>query len=140
MHCNAVLLVISKQSPNYTMQRLLQGRNIEENDRKQAILGIISDQYCRLILQTTIDKPKCAMEIATESKIPISTAYRRLQTLYDNKLLKISGTISDNGKKYFLYKSKVKAISALCDCSDIKIEIIPNKNETENLERGYYVN
>ena len=41
------------------------------------------------------------MEIAADTKIPISTVYRRLQTLHDNKFMAISGMISDDGKKFF---------------------------------------
>jgi predicted transcriptional regulator len=73
-----------------------------------------------------MDKPKSAMEISAESKIPISTVYRRLQSLHDNKLLGISGSISDDGKKYFLYRSKVKAISSSFKSGFVDIEVIPN--------------
>ena len=108
------------------MQALLQGRKIEEDERKDAILQIISDKYCRAILEATMDKPKSAMEISSESKIPISTVYRRLQTLHDCKLLGISGSISSDGKKYFLYRSKVKAIASSFNGNTIEIEIVPN--------------
>lgn len=112
------------------MQTLVQGRKIDEEERKDAILGVISDKYCRAILDTTMDKPKSAMEISAESKIPISTVYRRLQTLHDNKLLKITGSISDDGKKYFLYRSKVKAISSSFKSGFVEIEVVPNPVET----------
>ena len=108
------------------MQTLVQGRKIEEDARKDAILQVISDKYCRAILETTMDKPKSAMEISAESKIPISTVYRRLQTLHDNKLLGISGSISDDGKKYFLYRSKIKSISSSFKGGFVEIEIVPN--------------
>ena len=130
LHCNEVLLIISKQNKHYTMQTLLEGRKIEEDDRKEAILGMISDKYCREILEATMDKPKSAMEISSERKIPISTVYRRLQTLHDNKLLWISGTISSDGKKYFLYKSKAKAISTSFNSGTIEIQIVPNTLES----------
>ena len=108
------------------MQTLIEGRKIEESDMKDAILEIMSDKYCRAILEATMDKPKSAMEISAESKIPISTVYRRLQTLHDNKLLGISGSISDDGKKYFLYRSKIKAISSSFHGNHVEIEIVPN--------------
>ncbi len=111
---------------NNIMQTLVQGRKIDEDAQKDAILGIISDKYCRAILETTMDKPKSAMEISAEKKIPISTVYRRLQTLHDNKLLGISGSISDDGKKYFLYRSKIKAISSSFKGGFVEIEIVPN--------------
>jgi hypothetical protein len=112
------------------MQTLVEGRKIDEEVRKDAILEVISDKYCRSILETTMDKPKSAMEISAESKIPISTVYRRLQTLHDNKLLGISGSISDDGKKYFLYRSKVKAISSSFKGGFVEIEIVPNPMQT----------
>ncbi|MDH3191221.1 MAG: helix-turn-helix domain-containing protein [Nitrosopumilus sp.] len=108
------------------MQELISGRKIEDDSRKDAILEVMSDKYCRAIIENTMDKPKSAMEISAETKIPISTVYRRLQTLHDNKLLGISGSISDDGKKYFLYKSKIKAIATTFNGSNIEIEIVPN--------------
>ena len=113
------------------MQTLVQGRKIEEDARKDAILQVISDKYCRAILEACMDKPKSAMEISAESKIPISTVYRRLQTLHDNKLLGISGSISDDGKKYFLYRSKVKAIASSFNGGFVEIEVVPNPVEAD---------
>lgn len=108
------------------MQSLIEGRKIEDDSRKDAILEVISDKYCRSILENTMEKPKSAMEISSETKIPISTVYRRLQTLHDNKLLGISGSISQDGKKYFLYKSRIKAISTSFNNGSIEIEVLPN--------------
>lgn len=112
------------------MQELIQTRKILENGKKQIILEILADKYCKQILQDTLEKPKSAMEISGETKIPISTVYRRLQTLYDAKLLSISGSINQDGKKYFLYKSKVKSISLHWDLEDTIIEIMPNFSHT----------
>ena len=108
------------------MQTMISGIKIEEESRKNAILEVMSDKYCRAIIENTMDKPKSAMEVSAETKIPISTVYRRLQALHDNKLLGISGSISDDGKKYFLYKSKVKEIATSFNGRDVEIEIVPN--------------
>ena len=108
------------------MQSLIQTRKVNNEEQKQAILQVLADKYCKLFLQSTMYTPKSAIEISSETGIPISTVYRRIQLLCDNKLLSISGTISECGKKYFLYKSKIKSISLLCDCSSVQIEIVPN--------------
>ena len=108
------------------MQELIQSVKIVDDDRKQVILEILADKYCKSILHNTLEKPKAAMEISGETKIPISTVYRRLQTLYDAKLLAISGSINQDGKKYFLYKSRVKAISLKCDLEVTSVELVPN--------------
>jgi predicted transcriptional regulator len=108
------------------MQVMQKTRKIEDDDRKEAILNIISDKYCRQILNSTMDKPKSVMELSSEEKIPISTVYRRIQTLHDNKLVGVTGSISAEGKKYFLYKSKVKSITSSCNGNEIEIQVVPN--------------
>ena len=108
------------------MQELIQSQKIMDDERKQVILEILADKYCKLILHNTLEKPKSAMEISGEKKIPISTVYRRLQTLFNAKLLAISGSISQDGKKYFLYQSKIKSISVQCYLNVLSIEITPN--------------
>ena len=60
-----------------------------DDERKQIILEVLADKYCKQILHDTLEKPKSAMELSSDKKIPISTVYRRLQTLYDAKLLGI---------------------------------------------------
>lgn len=118
-----------KTSTTLHMQTLVVGRKIED-ERKDVILGILSDRYCRAIIENTMEKPKSAMEISAETKIPISTVYRRLQTLHDSRLLGISGSISDDGKKYFLYKSKIKAISSVFNGNYVEIEVVPNISQS----------
>ncbi len=108
------------------MQTLLEGKKIDEEEKKEVILELLADKYCRTILRITIPKPKSAMEISAETKIPISTVYRRLQSLHDNKLLRISGSISDDGKKYFLYKSRIKAIFTSFNENFVHVEVVPN--------------
>ena len=96
---------------------------IDEPSKKDALLSIIADKYCRTIIHVTKDKPKSAIEITNETKIPISTIYRRLQTLHDNNLLRTSGMITEDGKKLFLYKSKIKRITSTFEngCTDVKL-------------------
>jgi predicted transcriptional regulator len=107
------------------MQIQIDGRKIED-ERKDALLEVMSDKYCRAIIESTMNTPKAAIEISAETKIPISTVYRRLQTLHDNKLLGISGSITTEGKKHFLYKSKIKAMVSRFNNGNIEVEIIPN--------------
>lgn len=125
---SAVLLAISYNYDIKTMQVLLHGKPVQE-ETKDTILGILADKYSREILEATMDSPKSAIELSAEYKIPISTAYRRVQELHDQKLLGISGSINEDGKKYFLYKSKVKSIMACFNRNSLDIEIVPNTVE-----------
>ena len=52
------------------MQELIQSQKIMDDERKQVILEILADKYCKLILHNTLEKPKSAMEISSEKKNP----------------------------------------------------------------------
>ena len=108
------------------MQILQPAFRIEETERKDSMLEVVSDKYCRTVLKSTMHKPKSAMEISADDKIPISTVYRRIQMLHDNKLLLTSGTINEDGKKLFLYKSKIKGIKSKFESGKIDVELILN--------------
>ncbi len=110
----------------YIMQMLQQAFKIEDSEKKESLLEILSDKYCRIIIESIMDKPKSAIEIVSETKIPVSTVYRRIQMLSDNKLLRISGNISEDGKKSFLYKSKVKGIQTKYENGSVNVELILN--------------
>ena len=109
------------------MQELQSVNKIEEEATKDALLSVVSDKYCRTILGAIMDKPKSVVEITAETKIPISTVYRRIQTLQDNKLIRTSGTITDDGKKLFLYKSKIKEIQCIFSNGQIEVKLMPNQ-------------
>ena len=99
---------------------------LEQNAKKDTLLSILSDKYCRTIIEATINKPKSATEITAETKIPISTVYRRLQILHDNKLLYTSGMISNDGKKLFLYKSRIRGMQSTYNEGKIEVKLILN--------------
>src|SRR5574338_160734 len=109
-----------------SMQVLLQGRPIQEETTKEVLLEIMADKYSRAILESTREMPKSAIDLSSECGIPISTAYRRVQLLHTHKLLGISGSINEDGKKYFLYKSKIKSIVTCFNNDALDIEIVPN--------------
>ena len=104
---------------------------IKDDERKQIYLQILSDQFCMGIISSIIEQPKTAVEIAKSTSIPISTIYRRLQFLQENKMLKTSGGLNKDGK-YFLYQSKLKAASTFFDGSEIWVSVTPNLNFTIN--------
>ena len=114
------------RTPSNIMQ-ILQSKYKIENTEKDTLLSILSDKYSRAIITATMDKPKSAIELAVETKIPISTIYRRLQTLYDNKLLRTSGMISNEGKKFFLYKSRIKGIHSSFENGQVEVKLIFNQ-------------
>ena len=99
---------------------------IEEIERKDRLLEIVSDKYCRTILESIMNMPKSVIEIMAETKIPMSTTYRRIQSLHDNKLVATSGMITSEGKRLFLYKSKIKGIQSRFSGGKTEVELIIN--------------
>ena len=108
------------------MQTVLNGIPVEQEKKIQGILEIMADKYSRDLLRTTGEVPKSAFRISQETGIPISTVYRRIQKLQDAGVVRVSGEINLEGKKHFLYQSKVKAISSKVAGEFINVEIIPN--------------
>ena len=113
------------------MQVLLQTRPVQEEATKSALLNVLADRYSRAILESTLEMPKSTIDLSYECGIPISTTYRRVQLLHEHKLLGISGSISQDGKKYFLYKSKIKSIVTCFSNGTLDVEIVPN-SDTKN--------
>ena len=108
------------------IMQVLDKLKIEESERKESFLEVLSDKYCRAILEAIMDVPKSVIEISQEKKIPISTVYRRIQMLHDSKMIKTSGVITDEGKRLFLYKSKIKEVNTTFRDGKIDVSIVYN--------------
>ena len=115
------------KSPSKSMQTLTQLK-IEEPEIKESFLEILSDKYCRSILEAIMDTPKSAIEVSREKIIPLSTVYRRIQQLHDSKMIRTSGVITEEGKRLFLYKSKIKEVNTSFSDGKIDVEVVFNKN------------
>lgn len=100
---------------------------IDDDVKNDALLSVLSDKYCRTILESIMNMSKSVIEITAETKIPMSTVYRRIQSLHDNKLVATSGMITDDGKRLFMYKSKIKGMKSTFSDGKIEVELIPNR-------------
>ena len=108
--------------------QILNQLKIEEPKRKESFLEVLSDKYCRFILEAIMDSPKSVIEISHEKTIPLSTVYRRIQQLHDLKMIQTSGVITDEGKRLFLYKSKIKEVNTSFHDGKIDVDVVFNKN------------
>jgi DNA-binding transcriptional regulator YhcF (GntR family) len=113
------------------MQVSSSATNIEDNDQKQIYLQIMSDKFCMRIISSIINDSKTAVKISKETSIPISTVYRRLQFLQENKIIKVLGGIGKDGK-FFVYKSRIKTISAMFDGEDVRLSVTSNSKKNHN--------
>lgn len=100
-----------------------------EEGKKNAILTILSDRYCRAIIEAITYTPKSVIELTAETRIPLSTVYRRIQMLQDSKLLLTSGIVSEDGKRIFLYKSKISGIQSNYENGLTKVRLLFNRQQ-----------
>jgi predicted transcriptional regulator len=108
--------------------QILNQLKIEEPERKEVFLEILSDKYCRLILESIMNSSKSAIEISREKNIPLSTVYRRIQQLHDSHMVRTSGVITEEGKRLFLYKSKIKEVNTRFFDGKITVDVVFNTN------------
>ncbi|MGY5150200.1 MAG: ArsR family transcriptional regulator [Candidatus Nitrosopumilus sp. bin_68KS] len=108
--------------------QILNQLKIEDLERKEVFLEILSDKYCRLILESIMNSSKSAIEISREKNIPLSTVYRRIQQLHDSHMVRTSGVITEEGKRLFLYKSKIKEANTRFYDGKITVDVVFNTN------------
>ena len=103
---------------------------ITDEKQKKVILNALLDEYSRKILDSTIDESKSITDIMREQDIPMSSTYRRVKLLMDNKLVKVERSmVTDDGKRYFLYLSNIKDASIRFNKGELIVEITPNIRE-----------
>ncbi|MCV0431492.1 hypothetical protein [Nitrosopumilus sp.] len=103
----------------------------EKFDITHKILKILSDLESRHILFSIINKSKSVQEIAKELKIPLSSAYKKIQSLQENALISDELTFTKNRRRARLYQSRI---------IDVKISIFkfePTITLKKNLKNRY---
>ena len=102
---------------------------VEDEENKNRIIGCLSDLQCRRIIDLTVNKPLSASDIAQGCNLPPSSAYRRISTLTDAGLLGVErSVITEDGKKYDLFRSTIKGVEINYRPSDIMVRLIPNED------------
>ena len=107
-------------------EELEQEKEIFYEELNQSYLDAINDKNSRKLLDSIMDIPKSILEISTETNIPLRTAYRKIQALCDSKLVKVSGNLSKGGRKFFLYKSKIRSVVIKYEKNHFTAKIIKN--------------
>ena len=103
---------------------------ITNEKQKKAIVNALLDEYSRKILDSTINESKSIIEIIREQDIPMTSAYRRVKLLMDNKLVKVERSmVTEDGKRYYLYLSSIKNALIKYDEGKLIVEITPNIKE-----------
>jgi hypothetical protein len=117
---------------------LLGCQNLEITDPKriQALVQSIADEYSRKIVLSAIPAPKSAEDMSRENDIPLSTCYRRVHELLADQLLVVEKIIVTNeGKKYELFRSAYRAVTVSFENGVMKVDAVINEDVAEKLRR-----
>ncbi len=107
------------------------GQNVRD-----ALIRALADEYSRKILLGTIDRARSVEELSASEQIPISTSYRRVNEMRDIGLLTVEKTIiTDDGKKFELYRSSFRSIKLQLNQGEIVLDVELNEDVATRLSR-----
>ena len=106
---------------------------------KSAVLTVLADPEMVRIIDSTMNQTKSVYDIIMETKMPHTTAYRKIKWLVDNKLLVIDRiSISEEGKRYSLFHSVFRSMNVKYENNNIVIEAEQNIDPVDRLTERFF--
>jgi predicted transcriptional regulator len=100
---------------------------LQKYNMNQKVLEVLADAQARAILFSTIKEGKTSLDLFDEHRIPLSTIYKKISTLEEIGLLIIEKyVISDQGRRFKVYKSKINGANIAIRSLDPTINLSPN--------------
>jgi DNA-binding transcriptional ArsR family regulator len=99
---------------------------VADADEVQAILYALQDDDCRAVLDATGEASLSASELADACDLPLSTTYRKLDTLTEAGLLAERTRLSPDGKHTSEY---VRAVDEVLVDADAGFELTVTRRE-----------
>lgn len=94
----------------------------------------LTDTYARRVLASCVRQARAVKDIAAEADLPLPTAYRQVNRLVEAGLLVIErSAMTPDGKKYDLYRSRVKSARIEMDGSGERVSWEANEATEERL-------
>jgi DNA-binding transcriptional ArsR family regulator len=101
-------------------------RIVDDADEVQAILHALQDDDCRAVLDATGEASLSASELADACDLPLSTTYRKLDTLTETGLLAERTRLCPDGKHTSEY---VRAVDEVLVDADAGFELTVTRRE-----------
>ena len=109
------------------MRKRLSLAQLKKYDVNQKVVEALADAQSRSILFSIIKQGKTAMELSEEHRIPLSSVYKKISDLEEIALVKVDKwVLSDNGKKFKLYKSRISKADVRIRKPEPVIILTPN--------------
>ena len=112
---------------------------VAEEERKKAVLRALLDDQSRLILTSTMLVPKSVVDITREQRIPVTSAYRKVKELKEFGLLRVERIVlTDDGKKYELVRSAIRAANVQFDKGILDVDVTTNVEADEKMVKRFF--
>ena len=109
------------------MSRRLTLPQLKKYDVTQKVIEMLADAESRTILFSIVKKGKTALELSEKHKIPLSSVYKKISDLEELTLIKVdSWRISEKGRKFKIYKSRIKHAEINIKKPDAVLTLTPN--------------
>ena len=100
---------------------------LKKYDVTQKVIEMLADAESRAILFSIIKKGKTAAELSMKHKIPLSSEYKKISDLQELTLIKVdSWQISEKGRRFKVYKSRIKNAEINIKKPEPNLVLIPN--------------
>jgi len=100
---------------------------LKKYDVTQKVIEMLADAESRAILFSIIKKGKTAAELSVQHKIPLSSVYKKISDLQELTLIKVdSWQISEKGRRFKVYKSRIKNAAINIKKPEPNLVLIPN--------------
>lgn len=112
---------------------------VVEDERKKAVIRALLDDQSRLILISTMLMSKSVVDITREQRIPVTSAYRKVKELKQFGLLKVERIVlTEDGKKYELVKSTIRAANVVFDKGTLDVDVTANVEADEKMVKRFF--
>lgn len=101
---------------------------VEKYDISHKVFNELADLESRYILFSIIKKPKRIQEISKELQIPLSSAYKKIQSLKECSLVSEEADFIKTGHIATFYQSRIKDVKIIITKFELRISFTKNKD------------
>lgn len=102
--------------------------------RAEAVTEALADAYARRVLAVCVKKARAVKDISQETGLPLPTTYRQVNRLAESGLLVVErSAMTPDGKRYDLYRSRLRAARIELDAAGERVTWEPNEPVEERL-------
>lgn len=100
---------------------------LKKYDVNQRVIAALADPESRAILFSAIRGEKHASDLSSSLRIPLSSVYKKLGDLEELHLISGKWVLSDQGRRFRVYKSRIKEAEIRIKKPEPVLHLVPNR-------------